>query len=214
MNTINNGRGGNIYNKYKSKNPLVKKLMKDYFYSLDNMICPIRSEIVSAIEIGCGEGYVTKHIKDMGIEIEGADIEEGIIDIARILNPSINFGIKSIYELSNYNKYYDLVLATEVLEHLDDPGRGLKEMIKVSNKYVFLSVPNDTLFRLANILRLKYLRELGNTPGHLNHWSKNSFKIFLDRCGMKVINIKNSTLWIMALCEKGRHITPDSHLKE
>jgi len=175
--------------------------MEKYFEDLDTMINPIKKEISSAIEIGCGEGHVTKHINDMGINIEGADLYGKIVDTARILHPSIKFNVISLYELSNHNKSYDLVLATEVLEHLDDPERAIKEMIKSSQKYIFLSVPNDILFRLANIFRLRYLCDLGNTPGHVNHWSEVSFREFLERQRLSKIQLKCSTLWLMAICE-------------
>lgn len=171
--------GGNIYNKYdKNKNPFITGLMKLYFKDFDALINPIKDEINSALEIGCGEGYVTQHIKDLGINVEGADIYERIIKLARNLHPSIKFSTKSIYELSRYNESYDIVLAIEILEHLHDPYKAVEEMIQVSKKYLFFSVPNEPFFRFANILRLKYLKNLGNTPGHLNHWSKKALENF------------------------------------
>ena len=193
--------GGNIYNKYESRNPLVNALMKLYFKDLDALINPIKDEINSALEIGCGEGYVTQYIKELGINIEGADVSEKIIKIARNLHPSIKFSVKSIYELSRYNESYDIVPAIEILEHLHNPEKALEEMKKVSNKYLFFSVPNEPFFRFTNILRLKYLRDLGNTPDHLNHWSKRSFREFLEKQNLCKINLKTSTLWLMVLCE-------------
>ena len=200
-----NYQGGNIYNKYTSKNLLVRKLMNKYFEDLNSLITPIKEEIDSAIEIGCGEGYITQYINDMGINIEGADIYEQIINVASNLHPSIEFHVRSIYELTRYDNTYDLVLATEVLEHLDHPERAVQEMSKVSNQYVFISVPNDALLRLANITRLKYLEDLGNTPGHINHWSKNNFREFLEQQGLNEVQLKCSTLWLMALCDIKTH---------
>lgn len=196
-----NYEGGNIYNKYESKNPFVKGLMKLYFKDFDALINPINDEINNTLEIGCGEGYVTQHIKDLGINVEGADVTEKIIEIARVLHPSIKFSVKSIYELRCCNESYDLVLAIEILEHLHHPEKAIEEMKKVSNKYLFFSVPNEPFFRFANILRLKYLKDIGNTPGHLNHWTKNSFRAFLEKQNLCKIKLKTSTLWLMALCE-------------
>lgn len=192
---------GNIYNKYESRNPLVMALMKKYFKDLDSLIKPIKGEINSAFEIGCGEGYVTQHIKSLGINVEGADISERIIKVARNLHPSIKFSIKSVYELSSYNECYDLVLAIEILEHLQYPKKAVEEMKKIVNKYFFFSVPNEPFFRLANVLRLKYLKDFGSTPGHINHWSKKSFRGFLEEQNFCIINIETSTLWSMALCK-------------
>lgn len=132
-----NYEGGNIYNKYESKNPFVNGLIKLYFKDFDALINPIKDEINSTLEIGCGEGYVTQHIKDLGINVEGADVTEKIIEIARDLHPSIKFSVKSIYELSRYSEFYDFVLAIEILEHLHHPEKAIEEMKKVSNKYLF-----------------------------------------------------------------------------
>lgn len=192
-------KGGNLYNKYESTNPIVKLLMKTYFKHFDLLIYPIKNEIKEALEIGCGEGYLTKHINDMGIPIEGADISKEIIQHAKKIHPGINFAVLSIYDLTKSHNTYDIIFASEVFEHLDKTNEALRELKKVTNKYIFLSVPNEPLFRLANIARFKYISDFGNTPGHINHWSKNSFELYLNENGLEIIKINTSTLWIMAL---------------
>jgi hypothetical protein len=47
--------------------------------------------------------------------------------------------------------------------------------------------------------RLKYVQELGNTPGHLNHWSRRTFVRFLGR-GLDVVEVRAPLPWTMALC--------------
>jgi len=193
--------GGNIYNKYESKNPIVKLLMRKFFADFDSIVNPIKNQVDKALEIGCGEGYVTKRIHDMGINVEGADVSEDVIELARLKYPGIKFTVKSIYELSKYKEKYDIVFAIEVLEHLDSPRKAVEELKKVSRKYIFVSVPNEPFFRLANVLRLKYLRDFGNTPGHINHWTIGSYRRFLESCELEIIKFKVSTLWLMALCK-------------
>lgn len=192
---------GNVY-KYETKNPLIRFVVNKFLNDLKNIILPIKNEIGNALEIGCGEGYVTNFLYNLGINIEGADISLEALKIAREKFPKINFTQKSIYELTKYGKKYDIIFAIEVLEHLENLELAIEEMINCSNNYVFLSVPNEPLFRFANILRFKYLRNFGNTPGHTNHWSYISFKRFLKRSGLVVKKFKLSTLWIMALCTR------------
>lgn len=193
--------GGNFFNKYESKNPIVRALMNKYFNDLDCLILPIKNEISSALEIGCGEGYITKHIQDLGITIEGADISERIIHIAQKLHPSIEFRIQSIYDLDSSQKKYDIIFINQVLEHLEEKERAMRQIQRITKKYLFFSVPNEPFFRIANILRLKYLSDLGNPPGHINHWSKKSFGQFLKVNGLDIINISISTVWILTLCK-------------
>jgi len=192
--------GGNFFNKYESTNPIVQTLVKKYFQDLDSFIIPIKDEIASALEIGCGEGYVTKHLQDIGICIEGADISERIINVARELHPSIRFSVQSIYDLTSSGKKYDIIFMNQVFEHLDNPKQAMEEIKKSTRKYLFFSVPNEPLFRIANIARMKYLSEFGNSPGHVNHWSKRSFRKFLVSQDIDIIGISTSTVWILALC--------------
>jgi hypothetical protein len=60
-------------------------------------------------------------------------------------------------------------------------------------------VPREPLWRALNLARLSYVRELGNTPGHLNHWSKRDFVRFLTR-RFEVIETRSPTPWSMVLC--------------
>jgi ubiquinone/menaquinone biosynthesis C-methylase UbiE len=76
---------------------------------------------------------------------------------------------------------FEVVVAAEVLEHLPDPVRGLDEMARVGRRHLVLSVPREPVFRSCNLFAGRYVRDLGNTPGHLNHWSTRGFVRFVSR---------------------------------
>jgi hypothetical protein len=63
---------------------------------------------------------------------------------------------------------------------------------------VIIAVPNEPLWRILNILRFKYFKDLGNTPGHLNHWSKRKLKRLLSNYG-DVIKIYKPLPWLIAV---------------
>ena len=65
--------------------------------------------------------------------------------------------------------------------------------------WAIVSVPREPLWRALNLGRLKYLRDLGNTPGHLQHWSRRSFLSFLER-RLEVVAVRSPVPWTMALC--------------
>jgi 2-polyprenyl-3-methyl-5-hydroxy-6-metoxy-1,4-benzoquinol methylase len=93
---------------------------------------------------------------------------------------------------------FDLAAAIEVLEHVPDPRQTLAEMIRVAARHLLVSVPREPLWRGLNIARGAYLRELGNTPGHLNHWSKRAFERLLADYG-EVVEARSPFPWTMLL---------------
>ena len=90
-------------------------------------------------------------------------------------------------------------MCCEVLEHLPDPDAGLATIARLANPWAIVSVPREPLWRALNVARFKYLGELGNTPGHLNHWSRRSFITFLEG-QLEVTEVTAPLPWTMALC--------------
>lgn len=66
-----------------------------------------------------------------------------------------------------------------MLEHLQEPDKALKEIIRVASKGVIITVPNEPWFCLGNLLVLKNIRRLGNPQDHINHWTSFKFRKFI-----------------------------------
>jgi SAM-dependent methyltransferase len=98
---------------------------------------------------------------------------------------------------------FDLASAIEVLEHVPEPDHTLAEMARVARRWLLVSVPREPLWRMLNMARGAYLRDLGNTPGHLNHWSKRSFVKLLSRHGT-VVEARSPFPWTMLLVRVGQ----------
>jgi 2-polyprenyl-3-methyl-5-hydroxy-6-metoxy-1,4-benzoquinol methylase/putative flippase GtrA len=192
---------GNHFDKHNSKNPVVQYLMRNFHKKINTFIKRTRAKEI--LDIGCGEGYTTANIQkqNKAIHIEGVEYGQRTVQKAKHLHPHISFEQGSIYEINKHNKSYNLTIASEVLEHLEFPLKGLKELRRVSKKFVLVSVPNEPWWRIVNMLRLTYLKDWGNTPGHVNHWSKHALKKFLKPHFKKVI-VKNAIIWNIALCIK------------
>jgi len=60
-------------------------------------------------------------------------------------------------------------------------------------------VPREPIWRILNIARGKYIGDLGNTPGHVNHWSRRGFIDLLSR-RFDVVEVRSPLPWTMALC--------------
>jgi 2-polyprenyl-3-methyl-5-hydroxy-6-metoxy-1,4-benzoquinol methylase len=194
---------GNFFNKYESKNPIVKWIMNGFTSNLNELISIANPKTIN--EIGCGEGYWVIHWTRKGYEARGSDFSKSAISLAKInaknhqVNPSI-FKVSSIYNLRKKDGA-DLIVCCEVMEHLESPEKALHCLQKITSKFIVLSVPNEPIWRFLNILRGKYLLSFGNTPGHIQHWSRKEF-IKLVSKKFNVIRIKSPLPWTMLLCKK------------
>ena len=64
--------------------------------------------------------------------------------------------------------------------------------------HLLVSVPREPLWRALNMARGAYLTDLGNTPGHVNHWSRRGFEALLSRHG-EVVETRSPFPWTMTL---------------
>jgi 2-polyprenyl-3-methyl-5-hydroxy-6-metoxy-1,4-benzoquinol methylase len=193
---------GNTYDKYGSSNPLVRRMMKGFEATLDGLL--ERSPPRSLLDVGCGEGVLVhrwaQRLPDarlVGIDLEERSIQAGW---ERHQAPNLEYRVMRAESLPFADREFDLVVAIEVLEHVPDPEHTLSEMARCARGHLLVSVPREPLWRMLNMARGAYLSELGNTPGHLHHWSKRSFTALLSRYG-DVVERRSPFPWTMLLVE-------------
>jgi SAM-dependent methyltransferase len=191
---------GNTYDKYGSGNPLVRRMMSGFERSLDELF--VLADPRSLLDVGCGEGVLVQRWalrlgerRVVGIDLEEPSIQEGWSEHGA---PNLEYRVMRAESLPFAANEFDLACAIEVLEHVPDPAHTLAEMARCAERHLLVSVPREPLWRGLNLARGAYWRELGNTPGHLNHWSKRSFVRLLSRYG-KVVEIRSPLPWTMLL---------------
>jgi 2-polyprenyl-3-methyl-5-hydroxy-6-metoxy-1,4-benzoquinol methylase len=135
------------------------------------------------LDVGCGEGFTLAllHEEMPHWNLCGFDINEDALDIAREKIPGSTCVCGDIYNIPFENKRFDMVLCSEVLEHLRNPDAALEQIKQKCKKHVILSVPHEPFFQIANFLSGKYFRTLGNHPEHIQHFSKRSFGRLCDK---------------------------------
>lgn len=186
---------------YNEAGYVSKFLYNNFFKKIKSALLEIQFN--SVLEVGCGLGESSLRIKKM-IPDKHFEVSEYDLDYVSILKNS-NFPLKvtneTVYNLERSNNSIDCVILLEVLEHLDDYHAALNELFRVSSKYVLISVPNEPLWRILNFLRGKYIKNLGNTPGHINHFNVKNLNNILEKYG-KVRSISCPVPWIVMCVEK------------
>lgn len=192
---------GNSYDKYGSRNFIAQRLQRGFERALLELVD--RSGAARCHEVGCGEGFWTIALARRGLATRGTDFSERVIALAREnaqrAGISVPFAARSIYELNPPGDRENLILCCEVLEHLERPADAMEILSQLAAPHLIVSVPREPLWRLLNCARGKYLTCLGNTPGHLQHWSKTSFLRFVERWFV-IEAVRTPLPWTMALC--------------
>ncbi|WMY75901.1 class I SAM-dependent methyltransferase [Buttiauxella selenatireducens] len=193
---------GNTFDKYGSKNPIVRWMMSGFDSSLEKFVAQANPKTIH--EVGCGEGFWVNKWNENGLKAVGSDFSHDVISIAKEnalskkLTPEV-FNIKSIYDLTPETDSADLIVCCEVMEHLEDPERAMKILQSLVDKYLIISVPREPVWCALNMARGKYIKDFGNTPGHIQHWSKKSFVKFTEKY-FKIIEVTSPFPWTMLLC--------------
>ena len=191
---------GNTFDKYGSRNPVVRRLMASFERDLAELFAIAAP--ASVLDIGCGEGVLTTRWAAAlpTRRVVGFDLADPKLEAlwAQSNLPNLTFGTGDARQLPYTDREFEMVAAIETLEHIPDPDRVLAEMARVATASLLVSVPREPLWRALNVVRGAYVRELGNTPGHVNHWSKTGFIEMVSRHG-DVVEACSPFPWTMLL---------------
>ncbi|MGB2711258.1 MAG: class I SAM-dependent methyltransferase [Conexibacter sp.] len=191
---------GNTFDKYGSTNPVVRRLMAGFEGTLAELFAQAAPE--SVLDVGCGEGVLTHQwAQQLGERrIVGIDLDDTKLkaEWATRQRPNLEYRTIPAENLPFEDGEFDLASAIEVLEHVPDPAHTVAEMARVAKRHLLVSVPREPLWRMLNMARGAYLTDLGNTPGHVNHWSKRSFVRLLEQHG-EVVEKRSPFPWTMLL---------------
>jgi ubiquinone/menaquinone biosynthesis C-methylase UbiE/uncharacterized membrane protein YbhN (UPF0104 family) len=195
---------GNVYDKYGTSNPIASRMVATFIQELEE-VRRIAAP-ASQLDVGCGEGALTAEWArtDPGARIVGVDLDDDRLKEAwaELRADNLEFACASAMELPYEDDSFDTVSAIEVLEHVPDPRRALHEIARVGSRFAILSVPREPLWRALNMARGSYWSDLGNTPGHIHHWSMREFVALAEEIG-SVREVRTPTPWTILLVDLG-----------
>jgi len=187
----------NNQNKFSAKRKLshyfertydVKGRFSSYWHQVDEIIS-LQPEKV--LEVGIGNSFVSNYLKERGIDITSIDVFHG-------LRPNIT---ASVLAIPFCDETFDVIACYEVLEHLpyNDFPNALKELARVSQRHIILSVPDiTTVYRFyIELPKIKAIKKLIPHPFHRvtghkfddeHHWEIGKKGYNLQRIKLDIIN--------------------------
>ncbi|RKQ90249.1 methyltransferase family protein [Solirubrobacter pauli] len=192
---------GNVYDKYDTRNPVVRHLMRRFFAELDALVDPLAPG--DLLDVGCGEGRVTEHLAERfapDARVVGLDRDVPELRAAWAAReaPRIERMTGDAHALPFADDAFDVVTLIEMLQLVTDPPRALDEALRVARRAIVVTVPDEPLWRALNLARGAYVRERGNTPGHIHHWSRAAFADLLAARG-EVVSLRRCRPWLLAV---------------
>ncbi|MFA5356661.1 MAG: class I SAM-dependent methyltransferase [Candidatus Omnitrophota bacterium] len=133
-------------------------------------------EFDSCLDAGCAQPYLLSGFIGRGKRVSGCDISGRVIDKNRNDFPGANFEIVDISR-SVYpgNKKFDLVISSEVLEHIADWQGAIRNLALMSGRYLLITVPSGKIYNIDRLV------------GHLRHYQAGELKEELEKNGFTVI---------------------------
>jgi SAM-dependent methyltransferase len=185
---------GNVVHKEATKNPIERRMVDGFAAALQQALPPTAARI---LEVGCGEGRQLTAVGTrypgaelVGLDLPDVELEEHWDDVPSEMVQG------SALALPFADDSFDLVMAIEVLEHLPSPELALREIARVASGVVVLSVPWEPVWRLGNLARGRYVTTFGNTPGHIQHFTRRGFARAVGR-HLRVEAVLRPVPWTM-----------------
>lgn len=152
------------------------------FHAVDPHSNILDGKSKTAIEFGCAAGIASKLLTDLGYEVTATDISAYAVVKAKKLYPTIHFLKHDIQKPYPSKTKYDVVMALDVIEHLEDPPKAIKNMYNLAKPtgLVLCSTPND------------YTHEW-KVPTHISVKKPEEWKKLFHQAGFQNVQIHQKT---------------------
>jgi len=140
----------------------------------------------SVLDIGCNTGHLMRFLADGGLHVQGLEPNVRAVEFARSMGLNV---IQGFFDGSHqWERQFDAVVMSHVLEHIAQPVRFLKQAAGLlrDGGYIFVFVPNIAALRAA--YRLDTWAPL-NPQDHIWHWDKPSLVSLARSAGLTVVSV-------------------------
>lgn len=142
------------------------------------------------LDVGCASGWFISEIQKRYPRTlcYGIDIYDDAIKYARKRYPKIKFNIADAHKIPYKDETFDIVVCTEVLEHVDDPGKVLTEIKRVLKRNSTAIIELDSgswLFSVVWFIWRKFKGRIWN-DSHLHSFNVKKLENLINQCGFRV----------------------------
>jgi 2-polyprenyl-3-methyl-5-hydroxy-6-metoxy-1,4-benzoquinol methylase len=202
---------GRLYHNYRDKNysklrnryepgynsiNKIQNLPINYIKNVENFLTPFLKFPIKVLDFGGDDGHNTPF-----------NNSQNIIHVYDISNKAVKRGVKNVNK-KNMLKKYDLIILSQVIEHVSYPKVIIEEVKSIldKNSILYIELPLEKL--LQNIWEgggrkefLKCLKKKKHWHEHINFYSKKSLVKLLGQCGLKIIKMNILTVEIYKSAE-------------
>jgi SAM-dependent methyltransferase len=150
------------------------------------------------IDVGCGVGSNLKLLKSIGLKVIGIDFEIYSLFLAKRRFSTVPFVHGDLLSLPFKTNSIETIIATDILEHLDDDSIGIKEIHRALTRggTVILTVPAfNSLWGIQDIVGM-----------HKRRYSKNEFLKKIEQEGFTVFKSSYFNFFLFFPILLGRHL--------
>lgn len=185
--------------KWEYGNGLYQRALRRY---LDRMAFHVLQRgATQVLDAGCGEGYVQRGLAERGYRGRwtGVDVSHGAVRFAAARAPQQVWEVGDLRALRFADASFDLVLCSQVLEHIPSPEAVRDDLARVSARWMLVSVPCEPVFR--TLCAASIALGIGQDPGHVNFWTPRRFRAFLAPAG-RLVHWERTTAYQIALLDR------------
>ncbi len=182
----------NFYDRYHLKNQAYSGVIArnnfTYWYILRTLHQPLLKQLkkFTVLDVGCGVGTLALYLAQICESVVGIDVSERAIGIAKQAKQSTqshNLIFKQSL-LKQFSTKFDLIICTEVIEHVPNPPYFVELLVNnlEYKGWLLLSTPNRDNW----LTRIGYYRNFDQEVGHLRRYSVSEICQLLEQNGLKV----------------------------
>lgn len=140
----------------------------------------------SIVDVGCGSGHLLRaladRLSDIGVMVGVDEAPQAIARLREVVPEAIGV-IASVYDVEVDPEAFDLVVCTEVLEHLDRPDAALDVLRRLCapGGRIVATVPDG---------------DIDDFEGHVNFWNVSEFERLLSRVGPASVSRLDDTTFV------------------